>query len=610
MTRIIPIVLTIGLAFGVRLFRLDVQSLWWDEGHSIFVASHPIPQIPTLPAMDVHPPGYFALLHGWMALAGESEFALRYLSVIFSLLTVALLWRFAAALDRRAGAVTALLAAVSPLYVAYAQEVRSYAMLTCLGLLSTYALYRLLTRPTRVDIAVYIVASAACLYTHYGAMFLLLFHNAAWLTMIITPRDKIPPLKRWLATQAGVALLFGPQLWLASRQIADYANPNLMPPALPDFILRSWQAYTVGLTVDPTFAGWGMLALAAIIGAGGLTRLHRDWPRLLFLMGWLLIPLAAYFVVLQSRPSFEPRYLITVTPAVFLLLGLVRPRFLQLVAIGILTFALWSYYTDSTYFKDDSAGVAQWLATETTANDIVYVDVPHPFHYYAPQIPAPTRYLFVDVHTIAETLSAQASKSDRLYWVTWRGSDTDPRGIVPFLMDKYGSPLGIRDFRGYRVQWYALHGDDFDVPTQLDPIDATFGDVMRLDGASFGDMTVTPGESAWVVLHWSLLRPTEVNYRVSVRVRHLETGYLAAQVDKDVLNDRHFRTAAWPLNDPALNQAINVYTLPIPADAPSGAYRVEVVLYNAEPPYPSEGVTGTASTDEGVALLGQIKVAP
>ena len=91
---LLPLVI-LWLAFGLRLYRLDFQSIWWDEGHSIFVAGQPIAQIPTLPAMDVHPPAYFILLHGWLAVAGRSEFALRYLSVIFSLLTVALLWRFA-----------------------------------------------------------------------------------------------------------------------------------------------------------------------------------------------------------------------------------------------------------------------------------------------------------------------------------------------------------------------------------------------------------------------------------------------------------------------------------------------------------------------------------
>ncbi|HRV91197.1 MAG TPA: hypothetical protein P5526_03430, partial [Anaerolineae bacterium] len=61
----LPALLILWLALALRLYRLDFQSIWWDEGHSIFVASHPVTAIPTLPAMDVHPPAYFSLLHVW-----------------------------------------------------------------------------------------------------------------------------------------------------------------------------------------------------------------------------------------------------------------------------------------------------------------------------------------------------------------------------------------------------------------------------------------------------------------------------------------------------------------------------------------------------------------
>ena len=45
------------MAFALRLYHLDFQSIWWDEGHSIEMASAPVMKIPTLPGMDVHPPG-------------------------------------------------------------------------------------------------------------------------------------------------------------------------------------------------------------------------------------------------------------------------------------------------------------------------------------------------------------------------------------------------------------------------------------------------------------------------------------------------------------------------------------------------------------------------
>lgn len=677
------------LAFGLRVYRLDFQSIWWDEGHSIFVAAQPLSRIPTLPAMDVHPPAYFALLHGWMVLAGQSEYALRYLSVLFSVLTVPLLWHFARALAPGSPApwLAALLASLSPLYVAYAQEVRSYALLTFLSLACSYSLWLFFARaattgrpPVRLAM-LYTLLAAASLYTHYFTLFLLLFHALAGLAWVLYPLGRPVVRQRaglWLATQLGLVLLFAPQLVLALRQVTSYTNPNLAPPGLAEFISRSWQAYTTGSMP----LGWGAAAVALVLlfcyiwllpaalnwllsplirrsggqsnsspppsftiesrrppvgnnsplrAAGPLRAIHHF--SLLFLAGWLIFPLAAYFAVLHRQPSFEPRYMILVTPALMLLLA-VGPAWLSaqvpglkwaglrffLYAVPLLVFglSLYGYTTDSSTFKDDSAGVAAWLAAETTTADIVYVDVPHPFHYYAGRynIPAPLRYLFVDIHTVAETLTREAAGRDRLFWVTWRGSDTDPRGVVPYLAQKYGRLLGEREFRGYHISWFSLPdaATVYSVPTQLPSIEATFGDVIRIDGVAYGGfppsgVAVPAGRSAWLAIHASLLRDTDTNYRVSVRLRSVDHG-LAAQVDKDLLNDRHFRTVAWPLDDPALNQAINVYTLPVPAGTPPGPYQLEVVVYNSQPPYASEGVTGIATADGAAAIIGQIRVTP
>jgi hypothetical protein len=166
------------------------------------------------------------------------------------------------------------------------------------------------------------------------------------------------------------------------------------------------------------------------------------------------------------------------------------------------------------------------------------------------------------------------------------------------------------------VEWFSLPDKDvtFSVPTHLNPLKATFGDVLRLDGAAYGGYppagdTTTIAHPAWATLHFTLLRQTDVDYKVSVRLRNA-VGQVAAQIDKDLLNDRHFRTSAWPLADPALNQAINVYTLPLASDTPAGSYILEVVVYNSQPPYPSEGVTDGASVDGAAAVLGTITVIP
>lgn len=651
-----PIVLLV--AFALRLYQLDSQSIWWDEGHSIEMASAPIASIPTLPGMDVHPPGYFVLLHQWLALAGRSEFGLRYLSVVFSVLTVALAVRFGRALSPPGGGfrlplLVGLLTALSPLYVAYAQEVRMYAAVTFWALASVYFLWRLARggagdRPWLW--AGYVLATAASLYTHYFTIFLLLFENLVWLVWTLNGaagagwRARRARAASWLAAQMGVLALFAPQLLIALRQVTSYVNPNLAPPAAAEFLGRSWQAYTVGLAIRPDLARWGMWAalLALALALGALLGRRADRRRLgapfLFFAGWLGLPLAAYFLVLQRQPSFEPRYMMLVTPALFLGLafGLSalgaggasrRPAGAVLAWLGGLSLlaafglGLASYFGDADFQKDDSAAVAAWLAAETTPNDVVLVDVPHPFHYYVTrgEIPAPTSYFFVDVHTAAGALTAATRGRERLFWVTWPRGDSDPRGVVPFLAEKQGEHLGHVAFRGYNVDWYRLSGRPFSLPEALPPVDVVFGEpgngLLRLDGLAYGAGPGGERAAAWATLHFSLLRPAAADYRVSVRLRAAGSGTtggsLVAQTDRDLLNDRHVRTSAWPPDDDRLNQAINVYSLPLAPEAGPGPFSLEVVVYDAETlaGLPVSGAPTPPGAPD-VAVVGELALGP
>jgi len=73
-----------------------------------------------------------------------------------------------------------------------------------------------------------------------------------------------------------------------------------------------------------------------------------------------------------------------------------RPPLLALVGAGT-----YSYYQTGRCERRHAGVVHTWWRDE--ADDRVFVMCRNPFHYYAARIPAPTRYLFVDVHTAAAT---------------------------------------------------------------------------------------------------------------------------------------------------------------------------------------------------------------
>jgi hypothetical protein len=62
------------LAATLRIWNIGRESFWADEGWSIILSKGPtLPDVVQTMAEDQHPPLYFALLHYWIDLTGNSE---------------------------------------------------------------------------------------------------------------------------------------------------------------------------------------------------------------------------------------------------------------------------------------------------------------------------------------------------------------------------------------------------------------------------------------------------------------------------------------------------------------------------------------------------------
>src|SRR5512136_749485 len=94
------LVVLLLLTFALRVYRLEAQSLWSDEGLSLYRArltlgenlTNVIVVPPGVPTRDTNPPLYFVALSVLRLVAGESEYALRFLSVVVGVLAVPLLY--------------------------------------------------------------------------------------------------------------------------------------------------------------------------------------------------------------------------------------------------------------------------------------------------------------------------------------------------------------------------------------------------------------------------------------------------------------------------------------------------------------------------------------
>jgi mannosyltransferase len=163
----------LAVAAAVRFIGIGAQSLWLDEVVTFELVSLPFGDtLSTIPDSESTPYLYYVLLWPWADVVGHGEAALRSLSAVFGVLTVAAIWAAARSLvSERAGLVAAALAAVNPFLVWYSQEARAYALLALLCAVSFWLFARALERGDGRSLAWWAIASALALATHYFAAF-------------------------------------------------------------------------------------------------------------------------------------------------------------------------------------------------------------------------------------------------------------------------------------------------------------------------------------------------------------------------------------------------------------------------------------------------------
>lgn len=142
--------LLVAFAVGLRLAGLD-KGLWLDEyaGSLAVVLQKNYSQVIELSKYDVHPPLYLLLLNAWSRL-GSSEIHLRLLSVVLGSFTVVVIMRWMNRHDRLAGILAGLMAAVTPVFLRFSQEVRAYSLLVFSTSVAFYMASAVLEHPRRV----------------------------------------------------------------------------------------------------------------------------------------------------------------------------------------------------------------------------------------------------------------------------------------------------------------------------------------------------------------------------------------------------------------------------------------------------------------------------
>ncbi|MFZ1925733.1 MAG: glycosyltransferase family 39 protein [Solirubrobacteraceae bacterium] len=178
-----PLLAILLLAAALRLSTLGLQSFWYDEA---FTPVHVLrasfgATLHNVVHTENTPPLWYVLEWGVSRVLGTGVVALRLLSALAGIATVAVAWAIGSELaGRRVAIVTAALVAVNPLFVWYSQEARAYALFVFTASLALLCFLRAMRALTNRRLAEFALSASLALLTHYFAVFLLI-PMALWL---------------------------------------------------------------------------------------------------------------------------------------------------------------------------------------------------------------------------------------------------------------------------------------------------------------------------------------------------------------------------------------------------------------------------------------------
>lgn len=329
--RVVLAVLLI-VAFGLRFYRLEVPSLWWDEILTVMMAEFPLAYVAKWSLVhECHPPFFYYLIK-LVLQSGTSDFAVRVLSAAVGTASVLVMYlAFARLFSRRAALLSAALLAVSPLHVRLSQEVRPYALLLLLGIASLYFFIRLIQSPDRQGMLWLTAANAGLLLLHFLTVPFVFAELALLPTLRLVGLSRIR-FRTILGLYVLHGLAFLPALPFFFANF--YHRPDMIGGTrisdvifkigrgLSTMVLTFYSRWPID-TAEPSSlpvptVQAGVALLLSGLGAWSLVRTNRAAAA--GILGVLILPLAC--IALGGQGFFLPRHLVLLLPPLLLLLGL------------------------------------------------------------------------------------------------------------------------------------------------------------------------------------------------------------------------------------------------------------------------------------------------
>jgi len=589
------VLLLVLLAYGLYTTTLTLQSMWIDEVIALYFTRGELREtLHTIVQPSQNGPLFYILLFAWRRVAGDSDFAVRYLLTFCSVLTLPLLYQWARRLlTERTAVLSVWLMAFSPFVLWFAQEAKMYSLHIALATASSLALLAAFRRGGWWRWLLYALLASMTLYSHFFGGFLVV--SQAAMAVLLGWRRR-----RLLAYVAAMLLLGLSHLPLVriAWDILQHYQPRdiwrgfvplhvIVRDAIGQYFYRvqfpgtPWPA----LLLPAGLMLWGVLSLLPLRRSeAGTIPLHAFAPVLLF------------YAVSHRAPVYTAKYLSATVPALFVLTAwgvealarLWRPAGLLVLALGLLmTNGVVRDLTDPAAQRGDWRFVADYVDAHEGENDIVLISAYYTSHaferYYHGE--SAVRGFGGDPYDPWPFYQRYTADRDHLWLVLHHDQAMAPghqlrevaAAAFPVITEQYPN-AGKIALIGYQTR-FAYPA----LPERARPLDACFQNGICLVGYWLDATSLTATErlshppSNWIhaVLYWR--RETQVDgqaFRPLVRVVDGSFNVWGGNMDRrpDLLD--RYPPDRWPL-DQVVETHFDLNLNPV---TPPGTYRLEVSL--------------------------------
>jgi len=303
-----------------RLYQLGATSLWQDEAHTLWLTQLSWNQmLDALLQLGVHPPLHFSMVKITTSLFSAGEVSLRILSTLSDIIALAIVAWLGYKIAGTTGSIaTSWLWAFHPMAIWYAREGRPYALALMLSTIAVACYFWLRERHSRLAWAAAIISLALGMLAHYFVILV----SAGLVLLSFFDKPQRMAFRKW--AMVFLASLIPLALWLVSY----FQQPEISlgigwidRPVLSDLAGTLWNLISGygGMPLLPSIIAGLVVLLFMLAALMGKETRRLAWTVLSI---YVLLPVAAIWLISQFRPIYMDRYFIVLLPFIAALVAM------------------------------------------------------------------------------------------------------------------------------------------------------------------------------------------------------------------------------------------------------------------------------------------------